>query len=269
VSSANLYGGTHNQFAIQFPRFGIQTRFVDPHDLDAVRAAIGPQTRFLFTETIGNPRIDVPDIAALGALADRLGLVAVVTGRPVAYVRAFLTEPGVVVVGQYGLERDDGAGVVTDPRVAPYTASVEAAARELERSWPTLRVERKGEIAITLHWREHPDLAPSDDAIAAIADAHGLTAWPARMACELRPPIAVDKGTAVAELLGARPLEVAVFAGDDEGDRRAFAALDEWCAASPTRRALRIAMVSDESPAELVEAADLAVDGPTELAAHS
>jgi trehalose 6-phosphate phosphatase len=211
----------------------------------------------------------LPDaVAALGALAGRLGLVAVVTGRPVAYVRTFLAEPGVVVVGQYGLERDDGAGVVTDPRVAVHTTAVEAAARELERTWPALRVERKGEIAITLHWREHPDLAPSDDAIAAIADAHGLTAWPARMAAELRPPIAVDKGTAVAALLGARTFEVAVFAGDDEGDRRAFAALDEWCAASPTRRALRIAIASDESPAELVDAADLAVNGPAELAAQ-
>ena len=212
------------------------------------------------------PRPDA--VAALGALARRLGLVAVVTGRPVAYVRAFLAEPGVVVVGQYGLERDDGTGVVTDARVAAYTPAVEAAARELEHTWPALRVERKGEIAITLHWREHPDLAPAADAIAAVADAHGLTAWPARMACELRPPIAVDKGTAVAELLDARRLEVAVFAGDDEGDRRAFAALDEWCAASPTRRALRIAIASDESPAELVGAADLAVSGPAELAAQ-
>src|SRR5262245_52237113 len=148
--------------------------------------------------------------------------------------------PAVVVVGQYGFERDDGTGVVTDPRVAAYAPAVEAAARELERAWPDLRVERKGEIAITLHWREHPDAAPAVDDIATIADAHGLAAWPARMACELRPPVALDKGTAVADLLGTRPLLVAAFAGDDDGDRRAFAALDDWAAVDAARRALRI-----------------------------
>jgi trehalose 6-phosphate phosphatase len=183
-------------------------------------------------------------------------------------VRIHVADPRVVVVGQYGFERDAGAGVVTDPRVAAYAPAVEAAARDLEHRWPGLRVERKGVSAITLHWREHRESAPSTDAIAAIAGAHGLVAWPGRMACELRPPIAVDKGTAVAELLDARVLEVAVFAGDDEGDVRAFAALDEWQPVAPTRHALRIAIESDESPIELLAAADLVVAGPHDLAAQ-
>jgi trehalose 6-phosphate phosphatase len=222
------------------------------------------------------PIVDDPDRAApppdvvsvLSMLAARLGLVAVVTGRPVSFVRAHVPDSRVVVVGQYGLERDDGRGVVTDPRAAARAAEVEAAARDLERSWPALRVERKGETAITLHWRERPESAPDADAVAAIADAHGLVVWSARMACELRPPVDVDKGTAVAQLLEERALEVAAFAGDDEGDRRAFAALDDWVAASPTRRALRIAIASDESPPELLAAADLVVGGPSDLAAQ-
>jgi O-acetylhomoserine (thiol)-lyase len=78
VSSANLYGGTHNQFAIQFPRFGISTRFVDPHDLDAVRAAITERTVVLYAETIGNPRIDVLDIAGWAAIADDAGIPLVI-----------------------------------------------------------------------------------------------------------------------------------------------------------------------------------------------
>jgi trehalose 6-phosphate phosphatase len=207
-------------------------------------------------------------VAALRALAGRLELVAVVTGRPVAFVRVVIADSRVVVVGQYGFERDDGAGVVTDPRVAAYAPAVEAAARDLELAWPALRVERKGTSAITLHWREHPDRAPDADAITAIAQAHGLVPGPARMACELRPPIAVDKGTAVAELLDARALEVVVFAGDDEGDRHAFAALDEWAAADERRHALRIAIASDESPIELLAAADLVVAGPRDFAAQ-
>jgi O-acetylhomoserine (thiol)-lyase len=71
VSSQNLYGGTHNQLAIAFPRMGITTRFVDPHDLDAVEAAIGPRTRLLYGETIGNPRIDVLDIGGWAQIAER------------------------------------------------------------------------------------------------------------------------------------------------------------------------------------------------------
>jgi O-acetylhomoserine (thiol)-lyase len=78
VSSANLYGGTHNQFAIQFPRFGVTTTFVDPHDLDAVRAAITDRTKLLYAETIGNPRIDVLDIAGWAAIADEAGIPLVI-----------------------------------------------------------------------------------------------------------------------------------------------------------------------------------------------
>ena len=69
VSSANLYGGTHNQLAIQFPRFGITTRFVDP-PTSTPSAPRSPSARaLLYAETIGNPRIDVLDIAAWAQIA--------------------------------------------------------------------------------------------------------------------------------------------------------------------------------------------------------
>src|SRR4029077_102425 len=74
VSSQNLYGGTHNQFSLQLPRFGVDVRFVDPHDLDAVRAAIDDRTRVLYAETIGNPRIDCLDIAGGAQIAGDAGL---------------------------------------------------------------------------------------------------------------------------------------------------------------------------------------------------
>ena len=78
VSSQNLYGGTHNQFALQLPRFGVDVRFVDPHDLDAVRGAIDERTRVLYAETIGNPRIDVLDIAGWAQIADEAGVPLVI-----------------------------------------------------------------------------------------------------------------------------------------------------------------------------------------------
>ncbi len=65
VASANLYGGTVTQFSVTLKRMGIETTFVAPGDLDAVRAALQENTRALFVETIGNPNGNVADIAAL------------------------------------------------------------------------------------------------------------------------------------------------------------------------------------------------------------
>ena len=69
VASRSLYGGSHNLLDYTLPRFGIATTFVDPRDLDAWRAAILPETRLLFGETLGNPRLEVLDIARVAALA--------------------------------------------------------------------------------------------------------------------------------------------------------------------------------------------------------
>lgn len=206
-------------------------------------------------------------IDALDRLAGRMGLVAVVTGRPVDFVRRHLDDPRVQVVGQYGLERDRGGTVEPDPRAVPYEAPVAAAADEAERRWPALIVERKGRVAVTLHWRVAPDRAPSDAELARLADAHGLARFPGRMACELRPPLPVDKGTAVTALLSsAGDLAAAAFAGDDHGDLTAFVALAEWAAGSAGRIALRVAVASEESPDELRASADLVVDGPSAFA---
>ncbi|MBX5436102.1 MAG: O-acetylhomoserine aminocarboxypropyltransferase/cysteine synthase [Alicyclobacillaceae bacterium] len=74
VTSANLYGGTFNLFNVTLRRFGIEFTFVDPHDLAAVEAAIRPNTKAVFTEIIGNPRMDVADLAALADVAHRHGV---------------------------------------------------------------------------------------------------------------------------------------------------------------------------------------------------
>jgi O-acetylhomoserine (thiol)-lyase len=69
VSSGVVYGGSHNLLHYTLPRFGIATTFVRPGDLDAWRAAIRPNTRLLFGETLGNPGLDVLDIPRVAALA--------------------------------------------------------------------------------------------------------------------------------------------------------------------------------------------------------
>ncbi|MBX9634369.1 MAG: O-acetylhomoserine aminocarboxypropyltransferase [Magnetospirillum sp.] len=74
VASASLYGGTVNLLAHTLPRFGITTTFVPPHDLHAFRAALRPETRLVIGETIGNPGLEVLDIAAVAELAHDAGV---------------------------------------------------------------------------------------------------------------------------------------------------------------------------------------------------
>jgi O-acetylhomoserine (thiol)-lyase len=74
VASRSLYGGSHNLLEYTLPRFGITTTFVDPRDLDAWQVAIRPETRLLFGETLGNPGLDVLDLARISALAHENGL---------------------------------------------------------------------------------------------------------------------------------------------------------------------------------------------------
>ena len=69
VASTALYGGSHNLLHYTLSRFGIETTFVKPGDIDAWRAAIRPNTRLLFGETVGNPGLDVLDIPTLAQLA--------------------------------------------------------------------------------------------------------------------------------------------------------------------------------------------------------
>ena len=74
VASRNIYGGSHNMLNLTMPRFGITTTFVDPRDPQAFAEAIRPETRLVFAETLGNPGIEVLDIAAVASVAHDAGL---------------------------------------------------------------------------------------------------------------------------------------------------------------------------------------------------
>ncbi len=78
VASKALYGGTVALLAHTLPRLGITTKFVDIHNLDEVRAAIDDNTRAVYVETLGNPRLDVPDFRAIADVAHANGLPLVV-----------------------------------------------------------------------------------------------------------------------------------------------------------------------------------------------
>ena len=78
VSADNLYGGTYSLFHYTFPNLGRTVKFVPSQDLEAFRKAITPKTRAIYAETIGNPKLDVPDFEALAQIAHEAGIPLVV-----------------------------------------------------------------------------------------------------------------------------------------------------------------------------------------------
>jgi O-acetylhomoserine (thiol)-lyase len=78
LASSSLFGGTFSLFRDTLSNFGVTVRFIDPLDLEGFRSAINEQTRLLFVETVGNPKLDVPDIPLLAEIAHQAGLPLIV-----------------------------------------------------------------------------------------------------------------------------------------------------------------------------------------------
>jgi O-acetylhomoserine (thiol)-lyase len=110
VSTCSLYGGTYNLFKVTFPRLGIKTRFVEASDFDAIRAAIGPKTRALYAETLGNPRLDVIHLQELGRIAKEAGIPFVVDStattpallRPIEHGANIVVHSATKYIGGHG-----------------------------------------------------------------------------------------------------------------------------------------------------------------------
>jgi trehalose 6-phosphate phosphatase len=201
---------------------------------------------------------------ALARLTGVVATVAVVSGRPVEFLARAVDVPGLILVGQYGLERIVDGRAVVDPRAEPYLGAIASAADEVEQELPDLHIERKAGIAVTVHWRTTPEReSQAVEVVDQIARRHGLAVYPTKMAREVRPPVPADKGTAVEALVDGAAN--ACFAGDDRGDLDAFAALARLEAAGRLEHAVRIAVGSAEAPPELTAQAELVVDGPAGL----
>jgi trehalose 6-phosphate phosphatase len=198
----------------------------------------------------------------LARLVGRIGRVAVVSGRPVAFLRDALAVDGLALFGHYGVERFDGEAISTAPQARRWEEAVRLAAAEAETALAGVFVERKGSLAVALHWRRHPDLEPAAISLGRrLAATHGLRLEPGRQTVELRPPLDVDKGSPVAEL--ADGAHAALVMGDDRGDIAAFAAAGRLVEEGRLGHVVRVAVRSSETPAELLDRADLAVDGPS------
>ena len=110
VSASTLYGGSYSQLDVSFRKIGINTTFVDPDDPARFAAAITPKTKLLYAETIGNPVINVLDIAAVAAIAHDAGLPLVIDNtfatpylcRPIAHGADLVVHSATKYIGGHG-----------------------------------------------------------------------------------------------------------------------------------------------------------------------
>ena len=128
VSTTSLYGGTYNLFHYTLPKLGIKVRFADPEDFDGIRAQINDTTRALYTETLGNPKLDVADIEELARIAHEHGIPLVVDNtsaspalsRPIEWGADIVINSATKFIGGHGTAI---GGVIVDAGRFDWAAS--------------------------------------------------------------------------------------------------------------------------------------------------
>lgn len=242
--------------------------------LDVARRALARQPAGVVSDVDGtlSPIVRDPSEAyaaqgareALEALAQRVEVVAVVTGRAAADARRILGTESVLVVGNHGLEWLPAAVERAEP--APHAESLDDALPRLLNAVPRgegIVVEDKG-LSATVHYRNAPDPSATRDTIVAALAPHmppQLVLRHGRMSVELRPRVG-DKGSAVNALVERYALRGLLVLGDDVTDLDMFRA----AARLAGERGLSAACVGvaggAESPAEVIAEADAVVSSP-------
>jgi O-acetylhomoserine (thiol)-lyase len=207
VSSSHLYGGTHNQLGITLGRFGIGATFVDPGDLGAWREAIGPRTRLLYAETIGNPRLDVLDIRAVADVADVAGVPLLIDNtfatpylcRPLEHGAHLVSHSATKWIGGHGTSI---GGVLVDGGTFPWADGRFPGLVEPSAGYRGMRfAETFGNFAFIMKARVETmrDLGPVMSPFNAFLLVQGLETLSLRMDRH------VANARAVAEFLGGHP----------------------------------------------------------------
>lgn len=213
------------------------------------------------------PHAGVAD--ALTRLAQVYRCVALVSGRSARELVQWLG-PDLDVWGVHGAERSrpGGTDIVLSPIAAPFADRMsrvrdEAQQRVRSLDLPGVLVEDK-RVMLALHYRAAQNQETArialEELAGELAAEHGLWQASGRMAFELRPPVKLSKGDVVDALAREAELQAILFAGDDTVDLPGFDALDRL--ADEGVLAVRVGVISSEGPPELIERADLTVEGP-------
>ena len=246
-------------------------------DEHLARLTASPKTTGLFLDFDGtlSEIVHVPSDArpaegapeVLEELARRFGLVAIVSGRSAHQLLDWLG-PSIEIWGVHGAERTIGGSVALTETAAPFRELMESVKTEAKERLDRLSLdgvilEDKG-VMLGLHFRAATDQERArrelDELAQDLADRHGLLRAGGRLAYELRPPVQFSKAAVVLERSREAGLTAAAFVGDDRVDLPGFDALD--LLEADGLATLRVAVDSDEAPDELIERADVVVDGP-------
>jgi trehalose 6-phosphate phosphatase len=205
---------------------------------------------------------------AVEALRGRARLVAFVSGRGLADLERLVDIPGCAYAGNHGMELHM---VGREPELAEGVAEHLEAVRGFAARWPAprlgeggLRLEEKG-ATLSIHARGAPDPDAARLMLAQIASEaldEGLVPTAGREVLEIRPPVAVDKGSAVRALLRDSGARVAMYVGDDRTDADAWRVMRQMRADGALDVAVGVAVASGEVPPVVREAADVEVPGP-------
>jgi trehalose 6-phosphate phosphatase len=209
----------------------------------------------------------LPGVRALLEQAlDVFDVVAAVSGRSAVDARRLVGVPGITYIGNHGFERltPDGMRVIL-PAAVSFQRPIASLLRQIERTlasrFPGLRVEPKG-VTGSIHLRNTSDPAAAEEAVyaAAVAGgrAHDLRVTRGKLVVELRPPVEVDKGVAMEEVIRGQGLRGAFYVGDDRTDVDAFRALRRLTVEGACH-GVAVAVLHEEAPPELAGEADLAL----------
>ncbi|MEU4712759.1 trehalose-phosphatase [Micromonospora purpureochromogenes] len=205
-------------------------------------------------------------LAALEALAPVVQRVAIVSARPVDFLRDHLGGlAGIDLYGLYGLEHSHSGGeTVTEPAALPWVPTMAELADLARAELPAGTLVEFKRLSVALHWRTAPGLGPQVEQWGrAQAERLGLKVQAGRMVLELKPPVDRDKGLVIGEVV--RDAGGAWYFGDDVSDIKAFAALRARAAADPDFFAVCVAVANPETGHEVADAADLTLDSPAAL----
>jgi trehalose 6-phosphate phosphatase len=205
----------------------------------------------------------------LRALAGRYALVACLSGRRALDARRVVGVDELAYSGNHGFELllPGESEVRPDPSLDGHEADAPGFVRALDQrelKAAGIRIEDKGAI-VALHWRGAPNEGAAESLaheIASEAEWQDLIPHQGRKVLEIRPNVAINKGIAVAALIPAKPVDAALYGGDDRTDVDAFDALRTLQEDGELEVTACIGVSSDESPPEVARAADHTVSGP-------
>ena len=201
-------------------------------------------------------------IEVLSDLVTRCALVGVVSGRPVTFLATHLEIPGLWLSGLYGLESMEDGEIIVVSEALEWREVVSEVVHAAIEALPGLLIEDKG-ISMTVHFRTASERETEvRNWVKEIAISSGLEMRDAKASIELHPPIAGDKGSVIEEkILGSPGIKTVCFLGDDRGDLPAFAGLSRL--SDQGLRTIRVGVQTPETPALLLNQADILVEGPT------